>query len=251
MNLIKKIYTHLLWRINFTTKITIPQLYLAMYLPQRVMSGPFEGMKYINRSTGSPILPKFAGTYEDELHGVFSTIKDGGYERFIDVGAAEGYYVVGVMKYLLPKGKEVIAFESEEIGRKRIKKLGEINGCTGINIMGFCDVDLLATIMNDKKTFMLVDIEGGEFDLLNPQKINFENCDLLVEIHDREPMLKKKKLMEDFMKTHDIQDIKTGPKKLPENVEWKPIIKKHADYVVNEFRGPQSWLFMKSKKHSA
>ena len=249
MNIIKKIYNHLLWRFKFTLDITIPQLFLSKFMPNRVMSGPFEGMNYINRSTGSPILPKYAGTYESQLHDVLYSIKSNGYERFIDVGAAEGYYVVGVMKYLLPKGKEVIAFESEEIGRKRIKKLGEINDCYGINIQGFCDVDLLAKTMDEKKTFLLVDIEGGEFDLLNTSKINFQNCDLLVEIHDKEePQLKKLKLIEDFKNTHEVIEIQDVRKKLPENVEWKPIIKKYGHIVVEEYRGPQSWLFMKTKK---
>ena len=103
--------------------------------------------------------------------------------------------------------------------------------------------------MDEKKTFLLVDIEGGEFDLLNTSKINFQNCDLLVEIHDKEePQLKKLKLIEDFKNTHEVIEIQDVRKKLPENVEWKPIIKKYGHIVVEEYRGPQSWLFMKTKK---
>ena len=217
-----------------------------MFIPREVMSGPFKGMRYLNTSVGSVYLPKIIGTYEDELHEILNHVKSKNYSLFIDVGAAEGYYAIGVKKYLLPTLKKAVAFEATVKGRKSIKKLGHINNIKDIHIEGFCDVDSLSNQLSDEKTFILVDIEGGEYDLLNPEKIEFKNCDILVEIHTKVGM-NDETLINKFNKTHTICKIDKRIKRLPETISCHDLIRKNSNYVTNEFRGPQSWLFMESK----
>src|SRR5947209_5143244 len=63
-----------------------------------VLNGPFRGQIYsraslLNRVSG----PRLLGSYEQELHPIFGNL-DPSYEAFVDVGAAEGYYAVGMAR---------------------------------------------------------------------------------------------------------------------------------------------------------
>src|SRR6516164_10354166 len=60
-----------------------------------VRSGPFEGLKYIKYSSGSPFLPKLLGNYEAVIGDWISDAIGKQYDVIIDLGCAEGYYVVG------------------------------------------------------------------------------------------------------------------------------------------------------------
>lgn len=247
MNFTKKLFNHIKWRLNYTSRISIPQFILSYSLPAQVMTGPFAGMKYLQRSVGSVILPKLIGTYEDELFDIFHEIKHKYYKCFVDVGAAEGYYAVGVKKFLLPQTEKVIAFEATKKGRRYIKKLAGLNKVNGITIKGFCDLKALSAVIDEEKTFIICDIEGGEYGLLNPELINFSNCDLLIETHHVDNKQKEEELIRKFLNTHHVVTIEPGKKNLPENVDWNPLVKRYHHYVVNEFRGYTSWLFLKSK----
>lgn len=247
MTFIKKLYNHVIWRANYVSKISLPQFFLSYSLPKKVATGPFAGMKYLQRSVGSVMLPKLIGTYEDELYKIFEEIRHKNYKCFIDVGAAEGFYAVGVKKFLLSQTEKVIAFEATKKGRKLIKKLADLNETSGITIKGFCDLNALSAVLSEEKTFIICDIEGGEYGLLNPELINFSNCDLLVETHHVENKQKETELIQKFSNTHHAVTIEKGEKKLPENIDWNPLIKKYHNYVVNEFRGFTSWLFLESK----
>src|SRR5450432_1298867 len=61
-----------------------------------VQNGPFAGMKYIPQSNGSALIPKLTGTYEQELHGIIEEVSQRKYHTLVDVGCAEGYYLVGL-----------------------------------------------------------------------------------------------------------------------------------------------------------
>src|SRR5687768_17261507 len=61
-----------------------------------VLTGPFAGMKYPYASNGSAVFPKLLGTYESEISELFRYERLKRYRTFIDIGCAEGYYLVGV-----------------------------------------------------------------------------------------------------------------------------------------------------------
>lgn len=60
---------------------------------------------------------------------------------------------------------------------------------------------------------------------------------------------KKAEFTEKCIKTHKVFLINIEVKKLLASFSWNSIFAEYSDYVVNEFRGPQSWLFMKSRKY--
>src|SRR5207249_10415948 len=90
-----------------------------------ILAGPFAGMKYVSTSVGSVYEPKLMGTYELELHPIIEQLCKQQFSRIIDVGAAEGYYAVG-MAMRSPRS-EVIAFETTTEGQALIAQLAALN----------------------------------------------------------------------------------------------------------------------------
>ena len=64
--------------------------------PTTVLNGPFRGMKYLSRAYCSAVLPKLLGTYECELIPAIDRLARSDADRIVDIGAAEGYYAVGL-----------------------------------------------------------------------------------------------------------------------------------------------------------
>src|SRR5688500_3786173 len=120
-----------------------------------VVTGPFAGMKYVKASIGSSFIPKLLGSYEKELHGVWERWKTRPLSRVVDVGAAEGYYAVG-LALMFPAAK-VTAFETEESGRRLMDELARRNGIQSqITIRGRCDVKDLAQALDGERAVLLV-----------------------------------------------------------------------------------------------
>jgi hypothetical protein len=247
MRLIKKIYTHLAWQIDFIVRFILPEFFLSFFLEKQVKTGSFAGMQYVRRGVGSTVLPKLIGTYENELAEVFEKISCRNYDCFIDIGAAEGFYAVGIKKYILTGIHKAVAFEASKKGRELISKIAQLNNVEGIIIKGFCDANALRAELSNEHTFILADIEGGEYTLLDPDVLNFNNCDLLVEMHRDTGADKEEAFIKKFSCTHNITPIAQQDKELPGNIQWHPLIKRYGKYAVNEFRGSTYWLFLQRK----
>jgi len=149
------------------------------------MNGPFKGMHYEGDSVCSASDPKFLGTYEVELVPALLNWKQIPFKTIIDIGAAEGYYAVGLS--LLFPNAQIEAYETTEAGRAIIKYLSEKNKVSArINIHGHCDIaDLHAVTSNLSPMLLIMDIEGGERVLLNPKEIPaLQFAYIIVELHD-------------------------------------------------------------------
>ncbi len=150
-----------------------------------VMSGPFMGMRYIDRSYGSQYYPKLMGTYELELADAVSRLAKSGFDRVIIAGSAEGYYAVGMAKW--PSIVKVDAFEAQPEAHIALAELAEINQ-VGAKIVqhGLCDCSQLSMVLTrPDRTLLVVDIEGGESILLDPNMVPaLREATLLVEMHD-------------------------------------------------------------------
>jgi hypothetical protein len=77
----------------------------------RVHSGPFAGMRWISSAPDCARIhiPKLLGIYERELNPYIDQACALNFSRIVDVGAAEGYYAVGMA--LRNPHARVIAFE--------------------------------------------------------------------------------------------------------------------------------------------
>jgi len=163
------------------------QFYQAVYAgrPIRVLSGPFAGLAYYNRIVWGPITPKWLGSYELELHPILELILARNYDVIMNIGAAEGYYAVGLAAQS-PRSR-VIAYDVDPLARQRQRQLATLNGVENLEIRSLCTHREIEAQGGDR-CLLLVDIEGSEIELLDPQRCKALNrCDLLVELHHRGP----------------------------------------------------------------
>lgn len=244
--LVTKVFRHISWVFNFFLNVQFKQIVFSFLLPPKIHSGPFKGMKYIKQSTGSVILPKLIGTYEDELHPLLiNVIAKKEYSYFLDVGAAEGYFAVGIHKYIFREKVNTIAFELTKKGQKSIHQLIALNKTKNITVYGACTVSLFKDMVKPR-SFILMDVEGYEQELLNPDIINFSTVDILVELHPNIYPDIKKQIIERFTSTHEISEFHPGEKEFPP-IQIPKILNNQKKFLMNEFRGCQSWLWMEAR----
>src|SRR6187455_778364 len=74
-----------------------------------VQGGPFQGMRYIERTQWECLPAKLLGIYERELHAIVEDLVARAYDTVINVGSAEGYYAVGFARRC--PAASVIAYE--------------------------------------------------------------------------------------------------------------------------------------------
>ena len=60
------------------------------------------------------------GYYEMEVLKIFSSLKNNQYKNFINIGAADGYYVCGA--FISNKFKKIICYEQNSQRRNNINK---------------------------------------------------------------------------------------------------------------------------------
>lgn len=174
----------------------------------QVAVGPFKGMKYISDSVGSVFIPKILGTYELELAPLVEKLCQMSFDTVIDIGAAEGYYAVGMAKSLA--GAKVVAYELNPQGRALMKRMAELNGVENrVIIRGLCEAASLADDLEQgKKTLMIMDIEGSEGVFLDPFIFPaLEKTHILVELHDFAIEGVGSVISRRFSDTHNITEI--------------------------------------------
>ena len=218
-----------------------------------VISGPFKGMKYLENSTGSVYFPKILGIYEKELYTNIERFLNIEFDEIMDIGAAEGYFAVGfAMRY--PKS-EIIAFEPGFYGCYLLDKLAAMNGVSDrvkIKAQLCMPEDLKQMLNQDKKTFLFMDVEGAELDLLDIVKIPaLKSCSVMVEIHDMIIPKLGETIKERFQNTHNIIEIwqeQRTIKDLTIKTFWKSLFKKQYVNLMSEGRSTvMRWLVMEPK----
>jgi len=174
-----------------------------------VCGGPFEGVQYIDAARQQiRLLPRLLGTYEIELWKPLQQAIDRGYPRIVNVGAGEGYYVVGLARAI--PAAEVIAFEDNRQRQELIRMMAEHNGVGDrVQVHGRCEVaDLREAVGGEEDCLLVMDVEGAEMALLDPQVApGLSRCAVLVEIHDFVDESLSAVIRSRFEATHDIVEI--------------------------------------------
>lgn len=215
----------------------------------RVQAGPFEGMNYVTESYGAAYIPKIVGCYERELYGVIDEVIAGGHDLLVDVGAAEGYFAVGLATRC---DAPVVAFEMSTQGRELAAKVAEKNNVAErFDLRGECRQDDLQEVLaGSQQPFVLVDVEGFEAQLLDLQRVpSLRGAAILVEIHEFARPGVTADLLHRFNDTHDIRVIweeDRSENEFPyESLVTKLMPKRFLRRAVEEQRGvKQSWLWM-------
>ena len=214
---------------------------------ERVVAGPFAGMKYRLQACGSLLIPKLLGTYEEELHPWINAILGTNYATIIDVGCGEGYYAVG-LALRCKSAPQVLAYDKNPVAREATQKLAALNAVADrVTVRETCDWAELDRVVANR-TLVFCDIEGAEYDLLDPARCEgLLKCDLLVECHDGLQRTKiKDALRARFQPTHSIQHVHFQDRDArPLPTIAFPVPQRWARFALREARSwGLDWYFM-------
>jgi hypothetical protein len=172
----------------------------------RVLSGPFKGMAYPLRTTEGARNPRLVGCYEASLQPVIEEIIAVGYDLVIDIGAAEGYYAVGLA--LRMPWARVMARDAEVRAQLACRELARINRVEArLEVGGELDRAELSRVIAGR-CVIICDTEGAEEELLDPQVTPaLQKADILVEVHEGMKAGRVELLTGRFAESHDIRRI--------------------------------------------
>ena len=244
--------------------LVAPRWHAACSLVRRrtagtVFSGPFSDMRIkLSPVSQRYLLGYLLGTQELELHPVIEAAIARQYGTVINIGAGDGYYTVGLARRM--PAAHVIGFEGLEAHHALIRLTAKLNGVSDrVSLRGFCTCPELqrALLEGGPRPFVLCDIEGGEKELLDNDKIpELNTADILVETHDGLMQGCRELMIQRFCETHDIKSIVARPRSLadfpsellPALPKWLPDT---TVELMNERRtGIQEWLFMTARRTS-
>tara|TARA_B100000029_G_scaffold257534_1_gene254285 strand:- start:341 stop:1180 length:840 start_codon:yes stop_codon:yes gene_type:complete len=195
---------------------------ISNYSKQKILYGPYKNTKIINSFSWSNIdaASKYLGTYESHIQEkIIELTKKFKLKFFIDLGAAEGYHLISlVKKNFFLKG---FAFEINKQSRILLKKNALANKVTNkIKIFSKAEFDTMKNILSINqlnKALFLVDIEGHEFSLFNEKFCTFfSNSFFIIEDHNFNEKSKKKKdnfykIVNKYFKVEIINDRAKNP----------------------------------------
>lgn len=147
-----------------------------------VQSGPFAGMRFDTAVADGCLLPKLLGCYEMELHPAIADAARREPEIVVNIGSAEGYYAVGLAR-VLPAAR-IFAYDTDAMARERCGEVARANGVDGrVTVRDGIGPEDFAAFAGSR-VFVLCDIDGGEYALLDPARAPaLAGFDLLVETH--------------------------------------------------------------------
>jgi len=177
---------------------------ISNYSKQKILYGPYKNTKIINSFSWSNTdsASKYLGSYESHIQEkIIKLAKKFKLKFFIDLGAAEGYHLVSLIKKkIFLKG---FAFEINKLSRILLKRNALINKVTNkIKIFSESEFEDMKNILNKnqfKKTLFLVDIEGHEFNLFDKKFCTFFSDSFFI-IEDHNFNVKSKKKRDNFYK---------------------------------------------------
>ena len=223
----------------------------------KILYGPYSGTKILSSYGWSNIdfCPKYLGSYEFQVQKkIIDLNKKKKFDYFIDLGAAEGYHIISLLKK--KHFKQGLAFEINKKSREILKKNTQINKINKrIRIYRDANLSSLKNALrnfNHRKLLFLVDIEGQEYDLFDKDfcKI-FSKGTFIIEEHPFNISNKKKikNFNQNIKKYYNVEILKDTPKN-PFNFN---ILEKYSDdekYLMMSEGRPESmkWLILQPKK---
>jgi hypothetical protein len=218
----------------------------------RIPGGPFAGMRCIGTAVSNAQIhiPKLLGIYERELNPYIEEACALHFPLIVNVGAAEGYYAVG-MALRNPTAK-VIAFEKEAAERWALAEAARLNAMTDrVEIRTICErEDLERLVAHTSRALVICDVEGYEAVLLDPASApSLRRAFILVELHEFIERGIGKKIRERFLATHEIRQIEQQDRAIADfpfqNFYTRCLPKRYLHWAVGESRPERmSWFWM-------
>ncbi len=141
-----------------------------------VESGLFQGMKLEPEALGSVLPPKIQGTYEKEVQDYLQLCADQ-FDRFLDVGCAEGFYLSGIARW---KKIPCLGVDIDQRAGDAVRHMATANGVSDLVSFEY-DLSLASSFINGS-LLCLVDVDGDEVDVLNSLMHLFANASALEDV---------------------------------------------------------------------
>ena len=218
----------------------------------RIPCGPFIGMRYSRDAACKAhiYIPKLLGVYERELNPYIEQACALNFPLIVDVGAAEGYYAVGMA--LRNPTARVIAFEMDATARAAMAEKVRLNDVGNrVEIRGKCEPDDLERVLADTpRPYVICDAEGDEAVLLDPATVpSLQRAWILVELHEFIERGISEKIRERFVATHKIAHVWQQERTIADfpfkdfYTRWLP--ESYLRWAVSESRPERmSWFWM-------
>ncbi len=223
----------------------------------QIAYGPFKGMQLNQCRNWSryDLITQILGTYETHVLQKLIAFSKGKNNVFIDLGSADGYFAVGMVFSGI--FGHVYAFEKDVEMQRIIKNNAQLNGCEAkMTILGEADEASLKSIISQCKEpiTILIDIEGDEYDLLNPNMLSLlSDCSIICELH---PWMKEdgkalqKALLSKASAFFDIELIYRESYNPNDFEELSCFNEEERLVALSEGRGPNMhWLVLTPKKN--
>ncbi len=180
-----------------------------------VADGPFAGMVLSDITSWGEghLLPKLIGCYESELHPILAEIIQNPPDLVVNIGAAEGYYAVGMAR-LLPNAF-VHAFDTATEAQNACRHAAALNGVSDrVSVAGQCTPEVLQAILpRSRSPIVICDCEGGEYELIDPARVPaLRASTIIVECHDFMDGAITPTLQQRLSPTHTLIAIREGPR---------------------------------------
>jgi hypothetical protein len=213
-----------------------------------VQDGPFAGLRYAEaEACGSALYPKLLGTYESELHPLFCNLDTSNYQLVVDIGCAEGYYLVGLGR-LLPS-VPLIGIDIDPAALDLVKKMAALNDIKKerLTLKHRFSVEDLAPLL-PARSLVICDCEGFEEEIFTSSNMNiWRESDLVIECHDFISHRITETLTDRLRRTHTCQVVSTADSAVKVRQVTDALFCsarcEHQQLLVNEGRpGKMTWI---------
>jgi hypothetical protein len=150
----------------------------------------------------------------------------------------------------------VAAFEQNSDGRKAIMQMAELNYLSNrIQIEGYCNKAVLKKALRKNESLMIVDVEGGELELLNPSEIPaLKKQSIIVELHDTNSLNITKIIKNRFVASHFLSEVLSVPRTVDDYpFSINSLFKRYCGDVfqmfINERPKIMKWLIMEPREN--
>jgi hypothetical protein len=218
---------------------------VANHFDYTVQEGPFRGMRYTKQAVLTHhTTPNLLGTYERQLYPFLqeAAVRC---DQIVDIGSAEGYFAVGLARLT---GKPVVAFDVNGKERKIVREMADLNKVSSlVTISRWCSSAKLVDLVRGRRALVFCDIDGGEFDLFNPDVVEaLRGCDVFIELHGTPE--ENRTLIESFVERDRI--ILDHPNETA-SAAGLGMLGADAERMSAEYRSTQQWLVVRPSDLSA
>jgi hypothetical protein len=235
-------------------------LQVALQTRCGVLRGPFAGMRYPLDFVPRQLFPGpyQAGSFECELDLIIGEIVASEPEVLVNVGSAQGYYAIGLGRAVWKMS--VIAYEADPAMRAAARRIALLNEVEPrLDSRGLCTISELAGLgprLEDRSVCLLMDCEGGESVLVDPDQVEWLAAALiLVELHPESHGELAADLAGRLAATHRTTLIRGEPRwasRFPELWWVRGLRDIDRELIVAEYRqGIQEWLWAVPKEGGA